>query len=108
MSNYNIKYTPIAVDDMDEAFSYISNDNVAEAKMMLEKIDQRIKRLAQYPFMGTILSEEDYLLIKQSYRFIIIHPYIVFYRVIDDNVIIHRILHGRRDYLRELFSELLL
>ncbi|MFD2703578.1 type II toxin-antitoxin system RelE/ParE family toxin [Paenibacillus shunpengii] len=33
-----------------------------------------------------------------------VSPYVVFYRIINDTVVIHRILHGRRDYLRELFS----
>ncbi|WP_327205139.1 type II toxin-antitoxin system RelE/ParE family toxin [Paenibacillus sp. Soil522] len=28
----------------------------------------------------------------------VVNPYLVFYRIIDDIVIIHRILHGRRDY----------
>ncbi|WP_337926769.1 hypothetical protein [Paenibacillus caui] len=32
-----------------------------------------------------------------------VSPYLVFYRSIQSKVIIHRILHARRDYLRELF-----
>ncbi|WP_281281712.1 type II toxin-antitoxin system RelE/ParE family toxin [Paenibacillus oralis] len=36
---------------------------------------------------------------KRGYQFIVVYPYLVFYRVIENTVIIHRILHGRRDYL---------
>ncbi|MEW9699529.1 type II toxin-antitoxin system RelE/ParE family toxin [Paenibacillus sp. SI8] len=43
---------------------------------------------------------------QRGYRFIVVNPYVVFYRIVDDIVIIHRILHGRRDYLRELFGTL--
>lgn len=101
---HEIKYTPVAVDDMDEIFSYISQDNIAAAEMMLEKINERIIKLAEFPNMGSVLSDEEYTIIQSGYRFIVVHPYLVFYRIIDNTVIIHRILHSRRDYLRELFD----
>lgn len=40
-----IKYTPAAVDDMDELFSFISSDNVTAAEAMLEKLDRQISLL---------------------------------------------------------------
>ncbi|MDH7577429.1 MAG: type II toxin-antitoxin system RelE/ParE family toxin [Bacillota bacterium] len=101
---HKIKYAPAAVDDMDEIFSYISQDNIAAAEMMLEKISEGIAKLAEFPNMGSVLSDEEYTLIQRGYRFIVVHPYLVFYRITDNTVIIHRILHGRRDYLRELFD----
>lgn len=99
-----IKYTPAAVDDLDEIFSYISKENVTTAEIMLEKISNGITRLAKFPNMGSVLSDEEYTLVQRGYRFIVVQPYLVFYRIIDNTVIIHRILHGRRGYLRELFS----
>jgi len=99
-----IKYTPMAVDDMDEIFSYISEDNVVAAESLLERINTGVSKLADFPNMGSVLSDEEYTLVNSGYRFIIIQPYLVFYRIIEHAIIIHRILHGRRDYLRELFS----
>lgn len=101
-----VKYTPAAVDDIDEIFSYISQDNVSAAESLLEKLDRQIASLADFPHSGSVLSDEEYTLVQRGYRFIIVHPYLVFYRIIDTTVIIHRILHGRRDYLRELFGSL--
>lgn len=101
-----IKYTPAAVDDMDEIFSYISADNIFAAQKLLDNLNHHIGSLASFPNMGSLLSEEKYTLVERGYRFIIIHPYLVFYKVFDDSIIIYRILHGRRDYLRELFDEL--
>jgi toxin ParE1/3/4 len=75
-----IKYTPAAVDDMDEIFSFISQDNVSSAENMLEKLDHQIAGLADFPNMGSVLSDEEYTLIQRGYRF--------------------------RDYLRELFGSL--
>lgn len=99
-----IKYTSISVDDMDEIFSYISKDNVATAEALLERITSGISGLAEFPNKGSVLSDEEYTLVNSGYRFIVIHPYLIFYRTIGNAIIIHRILHGRRDFLRELFS----
>lgn len=100
-----VKYTPAAVDDIDEIFSYISNENVSAAENLLISLDTKIGQLADFPNLGSVLSEEKYTIVERGYRFIVVHPYLVFYRIIDDSIIIHRILHGRRDYLRELFDE---
>ncbi len=100
---HKIKYAPAAVDDMDEAFSYISRDNLTAAEALLERINEAIERLADFPNMGSVLSEDEYTLVAQGYRFAVVHPYLMFYRVTGNAVVIHRILHGRRDYLRELF-----
>lgn len=54
--------------------------------------------------MGTIISDEEYTIVEQGYRFIVVSPYLISYRITNDDIIIHRILHGRRDYLRELFT----
>ncbi|WNR44206.1 type II toxin-antitoxin system RelE/ParE family toxin [Paenibacillus roseipurpureus] len=100
----SVKYSPAAVDDMDEIFSYISKDDISAAEKLLEKLDLQISRLATFPEMGSVISEDAYSLVQRGYRFIVVNPYLVFYRVIQDTVIVHRILHGRRDYLRELFG----
>lgn len=99
-----VKYSPAAVDDMDEIFSFISQDNVSAAENLLQKLDHHISNLADFPNMGSVLSEDEYSLIQRGCRFIAVNPYLVFYRVAEDTVIIHRILHGGRDYLRELFG----
>ena len=68
---HKIKYTPAAVDDMDEIFLFISQDNVSSAENMLEKLDHQITGLADFPNMGSVLSDEEYTLIQRGYRFIV-------------------------------------
>jgi toxin ParE1/3/4 len=104
LSKGSIKYTPAAVDDLDEIFSYISENNLSAAEELLEQINRQIFLLAEFPNMGAVLSDDDFTLIQRGYRFIVVPPYLIFYRLVEDTVIIHRILHGRRDYLRELFG----
>ncbi|SHE14110.1 Toxin ParE3 [Chlamydia abortus] len=105
-SKSKIKYAPAAVDDMDEIFSYITQDNVVAAENMLDRINTAVSKLADFPNMGSVLSDDDFSLLQRGYRFIVVDPHLIFYRLIDNWVIIHRILHGRRDYLRELFDVL--
>ncbi|MCK6076717.1 type II toxin-antitoxin system RelE/ParE family toxin [Paenibacillus silvae] len=99
-----IIYSPAAVDDLDEIFSYISHENASAAENMLQKLDNSIGNLADFPNMGSVLQEDEYSLISRGYRFITAEPYLVFYRLLGETIVIHRILHGRRDYLRELFG----
>ncbi|QGQ99629.1 type II toxin-antitoxin system RelE/ParE family toxin [Paenibacillus psychroresistens] len=101
-----IKYTAVAVDDMDEIFSVISLNHLSLAEVMLEKLNSRISMLSDFPNMGSVLSDEEYSLVERGYRFIVVQPYLVFYRVNKDLIIISRILHSRRDYLRDLFTAL--
>lgn len=100
---HKVLYTPAAVDDMDEIFSYISKNNIVAAEALLDRINEGISNLSTFSNMGSVLSEDQYPMIHRGYRFIVVHPYLIFYRLIDQSVVIHRILHSRRDYLRELF-----
>ncbi|MCM3740358.1 type II toxin-antitoxin system RelE/ParE family toxin [Oceanobacillus luteolus] len=104
MPQKKIKYAPVAIDDMDEIFSYISEDDFIAAEKFLDKLNERIASLGDFPEAGTVLSDDEYTLVQQGYRFIVVHPYLIFYRIMEDSVVIHRIIHGRRDYLRELFE----
>ncbi|MGI8387655.1 type II toxin-antitoxin system RelE/ParE family toxin [Robertmurraya sp. P23] len=99
-----IKYTPAATDDMHEIFSYISHDNVSAVETLLEKLNAQIERLADFPHLGTVLSEEKYTHVERGFRFIVVHPF-NFLQNLGDSIIIYRILHGRKDYLRDLFDD---
>lgn len=98
-----ILFAPEAVNDLDEIFSYIAKDNLGSAEKLLQKIDVSILKLADFPNLGAILSEDEFTMIARGYRFIVVHPYLVFYRILNNTIIIHRILHSRRDYLRGIF-----
>jgi toxin ParE1/3/4 len=102
--NYKILYSRVALDDIDEIFSYIAKDNISSAEVLLEKFDKSILKLGNFPNLGSVLSEDRFTLISSGYRFLVVHPYIVFYRIIKESVVIHRILHSRRDCLRGLFE----
>lgn len=102
---YKIKYSDAAVMDIDEMFSYIVSDNIEAAEQLAEKLNIAVENLKYFPELGAVLNEDEFDLIRSGYRFIIVEPYLVFYRIAGNNIIIYRILHSRRDYVKELFQK---
>ncbi len=100
---YKVQYSDAAVMDIDEMFSYIASDNINAATKMANRLDIAIENLKNFPEIGAVLNKDDFELIKGGYRFIIVEPYLVFYRISNNRIIVYRILHSRRDYIKELF-----
>ncbi len=104
MSNYRIRYTQQAIDDMDAVFDYIMTDNQNAALDMLAAFDQSISRLTHSPFIGAAIRTDEPMLIAPGYRYLVVAPYLIFYRVDENEVHIGRILHSRQDWLQLLFG----
>lgn len=90
--------------DIDSLFSYIGSDNREAAERLRVRIYDGIKRLADFPELGAVIPEEDAPGAERGYRRIVINPYLIFYRVLDDRIIIARVLHGRQNWLQSLFG----
>ena len=99
-----IRYTRDAVDDLDSIFDYISDDNRTAALDMLERIESAIMKLADNPRMGAVLPTGDLSLVETGYRRMVVQPYLVFYRIGEDEVFIARVLHSRQDWMHLLFE----
>lgn len=70
----------------------------------LNKIQGKIDTLTNFPLIGTSLS--SIYEITTDYRLLVCGNYLAFYRPQNNDVLIDRILYGRRDYLAILFSDL--
>ena len=101
-----ILVTPAALQDLKDIQSYIADDlsNPTAAVNTVKKIISTYKKLSDTPLMGTLLQQSIHLDIP--FRFLVSGSYLIFYKVID-NVEIHRIIYGRRDYIRILFNDFL-
>ncbi len=97
-----IRFTPLASDDLEEAFAYVETHDRPAASELLDRLRSSIGRLADFPNVGVALSSENYELVTPGVRFLTVEPYIVFYRSLDSGVVVLRILHSRRDALGEL------
>lgn len=93
---YNIKYLPIAEQDLVNILNYIKQDNPTAAYKLIQEIDEVISKLEDFPNMGVI--PKDLRLKSLDYKMLVIDNYLVFYVVKDTTVEIRRILHGKRKY----------
>lgn len=102
----NIYYSPEAQNDLDEIWEYISVElcNPQAAENTVNKIMDTVDELKDFSEIGALLSSVTE--VESDYRFLISGNYMIFYRVIDTDVYIDRVLYGRRDYLRILFPDL--
>ncbi len=89
--------TSKAEEDLLEIWSYIADDNPAAADTLLDDIDAACRTLAANPVSGRAREE-----LAPRLRSFPVGSYIVFYRPMEDGIVVIRVLHGARD-LPELF-----
>jgi addiction module RelE/StbE family toxin len=92
----NIRYLSTAEKDLLEIFDYIARDSQNAAGRLLDEIDKKVTNLSKHPEIGKI--PQDSILKSKGYRYLIIGNYLVFYRVKDKIIVIHRVLHSKREY----------
>ena len=93
---YQIRLLKIAEEDFAGIISFIASDNPDAAEALVNKIEKNIELLSGNPMLGRIPRDED--IRNLGYRYIIVQSYIVFYTIEERTIIIHRILHGARNY----------
>ena len=96
--------TSAAAADLEEAFAYISSERAEAAGELLGRIRQAFEQLREFPLLGAPFGSAEDDPVEPGVRFVIVGAYLVFYRVLEDIVVILRILHARRDSLGMLFE----
>jgi addiction module RelE/StbE family toxin len=103
---FRVRYSGAANRDLTQIGDYIADElkNPRAALSTLNRIQDAIDKLSEFPLMGAPLSCVTG--VDTDYRFLICGNYLAFYRPQEDEVLIDRILYGRRDYLTILFGNL--
>jgi plasmid stabilization system protein ParE len=97
-----IRFTPVAIADIQEIKTYIAEDSPASAERIAAAFNSKIDKLAVFPMMGPSLSVK--IGIKTDYRYLTCEAYLIIYKVESEYISVYRILNGARDYLSMLFS----
>ena len=100
-----IYYSSKAQNDLDEIWEYISIElcNPLAAENTINHILDTVDKLENFSKIGAQLSSVTKM--ENDYHFLVSGNYMIFYRAIEQDVYIDRILYGKRDYLRILFPE---
>ena len=83
--------------DLIEIWTTIAGDDPAAADRLLDRIEQACVLLATHPHAG---NQRDDL--APGLRFYPVGNYLIFYVPRDNGIAVARILHGARDYRRQL------
>ncbi len=94
---YSVRLLPIAEDDLDEIVDYISVENPRAAEKLLNHMVKNLEYLTTHPYLGKTPNEVD--VARMGYRFLVIENYLLFYTIEENTVLVHRVLHGARNYL---------
>lgn len=97
MRKKEVRILPVGEDDLAEILDYISLDKPSAAVALANRFEKTILALQKNPYIGRSAKEKE--LKKLGYRYLVIGNYLLFY-VVGVDIVIHRILHGARDYLR--------
>ncbi len=100
-----IRYTPSAQADLREIRVYISDvlNNPTAAKNVTDKIIRSCHLLGGQPNVGASLQSKTGR--ETSLRFLVCGNHIVFYKADDGCISVVRILDGRTDYMKYLFTD---
>ena len=93
---FQIRLLKIAEEDFTEIIKFIADDNPSAAEAIANKIEKNLELLSDNPYLGRIPRDEE--IRNLGYRYIIVQNYIVFYTIEERTILIHRILHGARNY----------
>jgi toxin ParE1/3/4 len=97
VARFEVLLTEGAERDLRGLHRYIARkDSRSRADRLLDEVLALAERLATLPKRGTTPKELERLGIRE-YRQVLLGPYRVIYRVIDDRVLIYVIADGRRD-----------
>lgn len=99
----NVIVSPYALQDLKEIRNYISVKlcNPAAAERMIKNIISAYMKLQSQPFIGAKLNAK--IKFDTELRYLVKGNYLIFY-LVNDNIEIYRIIYGRRDYAKIIFS----
>lgn len=83
-----------------QAVDFLAADSPGAASRLAAAFEEALSRLAVHPALGRLPRDE--WLIALGYRILIVEEHLVFYVVTPGAVLVHRVVHGARDFRRLL------
>ena len=97
MQKYDIRYVPIAENDLNEIVDYLCEYSINAANTFIDELENLEERLSMFPKSSALV--RDKRLQKKNYRVAIIGDYLLFYTLRHESVVfVMRIIHSKRDY----------
>lgn len=89
---HRVSWSRRALKDVEGIAEYIAADSPTYSGIVVKKIISQTRVLAQLPRCGRKVPEFD----DENVRELIVYSYRVIYRVLEDEVLIAAVIHGKR------------
>ena len=101
---HNIRYSNLALIDLEDAIYHIAKESKTNALAYLSKYEEKIELLKLNPFMGVECKSK---LIKKECRILVHESHIIIYKVNTNinEIFIIRIFHSSEDYTNKFDRE---
>lgn len=88
-----VKYTKLAIQDLNNAYEYICAENPLVVQSFITKIETTLSHIQTQPYIGHIGR------VKNTYEFLVLGtPFIIVYMIYDEYLVVVSILHTARKY----------
>ena len=89
-----VTWTQTALDDLEGIRDFIARDSVYYAEKFVDDAFNAVERLEMFPESGRMVPERY----SPDFREIIFGSYRIIYKIIDGDVYIVTMIHGKRNY----------
>jgi plasmid stabilization system protein ParE len=93
-----IEFSPAARKDLVEIWQYIADEDIDAADRLVERIHDAVQKLAVLRNIGHRRAD----LPNPTYRAWTVTPYVIVHRTTSRDLVVVRVVHGRRDF-RQVF-----
>lgn len=90
--DYRVSWSPSALDDVDAIAEFINRDSPAYARAVVNKLVDTARKLNAFPNAGRIVPELGDAAIRERF----VYSYRLIYRILNDDVLVVAVVHGRR------------
>ena len=91
---YHVQVFPTAENDVLEIREYFEGVLKTTADGLIDKFYDALLPLVETPFMHPLV--QDSVLSQKGFRFCVVDNFIIFYKIVENTVEIHRFVFGRR------------
>ena len=95
-NEFKVRLLDLAEQDLLEIIAYVAAENPTAAEKLLDKFETTRANLSVFPKSGAV--PKDGQLTAKGYRYSVVENYLIFYTIKESAILLHRIVHGARDY----------
>ena len=89
---YQVTWSPEAVEDLESIAEYIERDSSFYAQSVVSQILETSRKIKEFPFIGRMLPEIG----DQNIRERFIYSYRLVYKIRQQRILIVAVIHGKR------------